>query len=288
MDERLLRVVIGLALESALVHRRGIPSLASFYSEPDAGLVRELHDRLIDSGDHCDREAAIWLGLALEQGDIGSNPRGLVVGLREMEFVLYMLMPRSGEALQEVNLWMSFIANAAHSVEDGFWIDAKLLLSRALQVSQSPPVEGLRAESDLGYEVDVLQRATASYFDEVKGYPVRLRVAEDRMEAILKVQEHMLDLMRIHYREEQWGSPEATRTPIHRMSSAIRHLMDEGKELGAPKLELQLASEHLERWVSEIAGGEERTVIQAACEGIKEVIGALRDLNIDGLIFPGE
>jgi len=148
-------------------------------------------------------------------------------------------------------------------------------LSRSLQVSRCPSIEGLRTDPRLSYEVDVLQKATASYFEEVKGYPVKLNMTENRLEAMLKVQEIMLDLMRIHYGEEHRVNAEITGTPIRRMSGAIRYLMDEGKELGSSKRELRLASEHLEKRPNGMGDHEERATLHAANEGIKEIISAL-------------
>ena len=275
MDERLVKVVVGLALECALVNRRDSRLLFSLYSDADMDRVKELHDRLIASSDHYDREVAIWLEPVIELGTLKSNPGGLVAEMRKMEFVLNTLIHRSGEAQREVNNWMNYIANAAHSLEDGFWIDAKILLSRALQSSRCPSIERLKADPSLRYEVDVLQRATASYFEEVKGYPLRLRFPEDRLNAILKVQEIMLDLMQIHYGEKYGENAEITGTPIQRMSATIRYLMDERKELEASKRELRLASEHLEAKLNKIVDKERREIIQVYNERIKEIIDTL-------------
>lgn len=238
MDERLVKVVVGLALECALVNRRDSRLLFSLYSDADMDRVKELHDRLIASSDHYDREVAIWLEPVIELGTLKSNPGGLVAEMRKMEFVLNTLIHRSGEAQREVNNWMNYIANAAHSLEDGFWIDAKILLSRALQSSRRPSVEGLKADSRLRYEVDVLHAATASYFEEMKKYPLRLSVSEERLDAMLEVQDIMLELMHIHYMEEQ-GEDSVISSSIYRLSTAIRYLMDEKRELMAAKREVR-------------------------------------------------
>ena len=275
MDERLVKVVVGLALECALVNRRDSRLLFSLYSDADMDRVKELHDRLIASSDHYDREVAIWLEPVIELGTLKSNLGGLVAEMRKMEFVLNTLIHRSGEAQREVNNWMNYIANAAHSLEDGFWIDAKILLSRALQSSRCPSIERLKADPSLRYEVDVLQRATASYFEEVKGYPLRLRFPEDRLNAILKVQEIMLDLMQIHYGEKYGENAEITGTPIQRMSATIRYLMDERKELEASKRELRLASEHLETKLNKIVDKERREIMHVYNERTREIINTL-------------
>lgn len=271
MDERLAKVVVGLALESALVHGRDTQTLVSLYSAPDLERVRELHDQLITAIQHHDREVAIWLEPALELGPLKTDPRGLVAEMREMEFVLNLLISRSGGAQREVNDWMNFIVNAAQSIEDRFWIDAKVLLSRALERSRRASVEQLKSDPGLRYEVDVLQGATAGYFEEMKGYPLRLGVPEDKLDAILKVQEIMLELMQIHYRGEQRIDAKITRPPIHRLSAAIRYLMDEKGEPDAAKREIRLASEHLETRLNEIVDEKRRELISVYYERIKEV-----------------
>ena len=275
MEEKFAKVVVGLALESALVLKRDIRTLIALYSGPDLVRVRDLHDQLIESRDHYDRVVAIWLEPMLEFGTLKSDPKGLVKEMREMEFVLYALINRVGEAQREVNDWMNYIANASQSIEDDFWIDAKILLSRAVQSSQHPSVEKLKADPSLRYEVDVLQRATASYFEEVKGYPLRLKVPEERLEAILKVQEIMLEMMQIHYGVEQGNYAEITRPTIHRLSTAIRYLMDAKKEAEATKREAQLASEQLETRLNEIVDEEIYKVIGVYNEKIKELINTL-------------
>lgn len=275
MDDKFVKVVVGLALESALVLKRDIRTLIALYSDPDLGRAREIHDQLIESRDHYDRVVAIWLEPMLEFGPLKSDPKGLVKEMREMEFVLYLLTNRVGEAQREVNDWMNYIANASQSIEDDFWIDAKILLSRAVQSSQHPSVEKLKADPSLRYEVDVLQRATVSYFEEVKGYPLRLNVPEDRLEVVLMIQEIMFEMMQIHHGVEQGNYAEITRPQIHRLSTAIRYLMDAKKELEATKREVQLAAEYLEMRLNEIVDKEIRGLIGVYNEKIKELINTL-------------
>lgn len=275
MDERHVKVVVGLALESTLVHRRDTRTLVSLYSHPDMARLRELHNQLMASNIHYDREAAIWLEPALELDPLKSDPRRLVEEMREMEFVLNVLISRSGGAQREVNAWMNYIINAAQSIEDGFWIDAKILLSQALQSSRHASVERLKSDPSLSYEVDVLQRATASYFEEVKGYPLRLKIPEERLDATLEVQEIMLELTQFHYGNDQRVGAAISGPPIHRLSTAIRHLMDERKEIEAAEREVRLASEYLETRLNDIVDKECCDMIRAYDERIKKVLHTL-------------
>jgi len=275
LDKRSMKVVVGLAVESAIVHGRDTRTLLHLYSMPDLERLQELHNQLLTSPLHYDREIAIWLEPALELDQPTSDPRNLVREMREMEFVLHVLLNWIGSFQEDVNNWMNFIANAAQSIEDGFWIDGKILLSRALQSSLCPSVERLKADPRFRYELDVLQKATASYFEEVKGYPIKLSFPEHRLDAILKVQEIMLELMQIHFREESRMEPEETRQPIHKLSSAMRYMMDDRKEIEDAKREIRLALGHLETRLNTIADDDGHTMILDYHNRLRGVLNTL-------------
>ena len=271
MDTRLLRMAAGLALESALVSRMEAAPLAALYDEPDLARAIQLHDELLRSQDHSEREAAIWLETGLDLGPLRHDPSGLAKEMREMEVVLGALINRSGEALREVNDWMNLIANASQFILDGYWIDAKIFLSRALRHSRSPPVEALKLQHQLSHEVEVLQRATESYFEELKGYPLKLQVDGDRLQRLLLVQEVMLELMRMVRGPEEAKS---TGKAVYRLSQAIRYLMGEGghEEVGR---ELRLASEYLRELIGASRKGSRRREIQGCVEQVEEILQGL-------------
>lgn len=275
MDDRFVRVIVGLALECALTNGRESQQLFSLYSNTDIERLKELHDHLISSNDHYDREVAIWLEPVLGLGPLRNNPRGLVTEIRMMEFILSRLYERSREGREELNNWINFIANAAHSIEDGFWIDAKILLSRALQSSTDPSIERLKADPNINYEVEILQRATKSYFEEIKGYPLEIKIPVDRLDPILKVQEIMLDMMRVYFREEKDARDYMIEEPIKRMSSTVRSLMDDIKEIEDSKRELRLASRYLKTLLGESTDEKRRARIHDYNVRVKDIIGAL-------------
>ncbi len=256
MDTKLLKMAVGLALESAIVYRIDADELGPLYDDPDPGPLRGLHDRLIASEDYREREAAIWLETSFERGSPGSDPGGLAREMREMEFVLYSVINRAGEAQREVNQWMNYVANAAQFIEDGYWIDAKILLSRALYVSRMEAVEGLKSDPNLGYEISVLQKATASYFEEMRDYPLGLHIPEALLERALSLQENLLGLMDKYYRGERQGVDDRARKVIHRLSFALRYLI-EGKEPDAER-EMGLALNYLGSLLGAISDDAER------------------------------
>ncbi|MFB0558057.1 MAG: hypothetical protein ACETVY_02960 [Candidatus Bathyarchaeia archaeon] len=273
LDLRFEKIVVGLALENAIVHRRDIQDLLALYSEPEGGRIRELHDQLIASDDPYDREVAIWLEPALDLGPLKSDPHGLVREMREMEQLLYILINQAGGAQKEVNYWMNYIANAAQFILDGFWIDAKVMLSRALQSSRSQSINGLKSIPSLSYKVDVLQRATASYFEEAKDYPLGLQIQEAMMDPLSTVQEIMLSIMRDHYRRRQGEGARLIRQTIHRLSSAMRYMMREGKVDEAQK-ELVLATRYIDGWLDMI-DDETRESANEYHKRIEDVISVL-------------
>lgn len=273
LETRALRIAIGLALESAILSRAEIGTLVSLYSDPDPRGVLELHDRLMESGDHRNREAAIWLETGLEPAPMKLDPTGLVRELREMEYVLFAFISRAGGAQMDVNDWMNYIVNAAQFITDGFWIDAKIMLSRALQASRAPSVEELKSEPGLSYEVEVFQGATASYFNEVSGYPVALRIPEKRLDAILTLQWSMLEIMRSRMRLEAPDEPELIRGIIHRLSSSLRHLMEEKTE--EARRELGTATRQIGYWLDLTEDAEKRGLVEGHGRSIREALDSL-------------
>jgi hypothetical protein len=246
LDSRLLKMAVGLALETAIVQRRETRELTSLYSNPDRRKIAKLHRRLIASDDTYEREVAIWLELVLDAPTLKSDPQKLATEMREFESVLYTLISRMGSFETELNHWMNFVANAAQYIRDGHWIDAKIMLSRAVYISKVTTVEKIKSTPEYGYEIDVLQKATVSYFEEMKGYPLELKIPEGSLEPIVAVQEVMLDIMREYY---DGGQEETSRQAIQRLSSVIRHLMEDNS--GKAEQELRLASTYMEERVGE-------------------------------------
>lgn len=263
---------MGLAIESSLVNKCPVQRLQGLYLEPEPELIRELHDRLINSERHQEREVAIWLEPAIDMGPLRYDPGRIVGEMREMEFLLYLLIRRAGDAQRDVNYWMDYISNAAQSLSDGFWIDAKIFLSRALQASRRSSIERLKMDPSISYEVDVLQKATLSYFREILTYPITLEAPEERLDILLEIQGIMLELMRIHYGEG--GSAPSLRS-IHILSTLIRRLFNPRFTLGDAKADLQLASEYLETSIQEARGEKERERIKAQRSRIEKLLETL-------------
>lgn len=272
MDERLAKIGVGLALQSAIPHGCEIETLLTLYSDPDLEKAQRLCDKLAASRSHYDREVAIWLETLLERSPFESDLKALVATMREMESVLYFMINQVGEAQRAVNDWMNYVANAAESLADGFWIDAKIFLSQALEVSQSQTIEQLKSDPILRRKTDILQRATAQYFEEMWKHPSKLTIPEDRFETILKVQEILLDLMQAYYQGTWKENKEAVGSAIRRLNTAMRYLMNKDKSLEVVEQEVQLASEHLSGKMSQVVDERKSELVDKCTERMKELI----------------
>jgi len=272
LDRNLAKIIIGFALQSAIPHRRDTEALLALYSDPNLEKARMLHDKLAASRNHYDREVAIWLQALHEHGPSELDTKASLATMREMESILYFLINQVGEAQREVNDWMNYVANAAESLADGFWIDAKIFLSQALDISQSMAVEKLKSDPGLRRKLDILQRATAQYFAEIRTLPSKLEIPEDRLETIMVVQKVLLDLMQAYYQGRREGNDEVLGTAIRRLNATIRHLITKGKEIEDAKQEMQLISQHLSEKKDRIVDERKRELARECGERIKELV----------------
>lgn len=224
LDLKESKIAIGLALESAIATNTEIHDLDSLYSNPKLELIKELHDRLIDSPKHMERVVAIWLQLGIDQGPIRKDPNALIKEMTQMEVLLGASINQAGRAWKDVNDWMNYIANSHQHLLNGFWIDSKILLSRGLEVSKRESIEQLKENEELIKKFSIFQAATASYYNELKELPITLYVPRDVIDSTLRIQEMMLDIMKNHGVE----TPEEAKligNASNAMSKALRQLM---------------------------------------------------------------
>lgn len=273
MDPRTLKIAVGLALESAMLSGAATDALASLYSDTEPQAVRALHLSLVASQDHRDREAGIWLQTGMDQASARTDPAGLAGELSKMEYLLYVLIPRAGDAQREVNDWMNYTANAAQFITDGFLVDAKIMLNRALHVSQTPAVEGLKAHPSLVYEVGVFQEATASYYREAMGYPVGLQIPLEMLDAALTLQEGMLEVMRSRVGVERPRENRLILGVISGLSSSLRRLM-EGKP-GDARRDLERVAGLMEAWLDVAGYTEKRELVEVNLLRVRETLDTL-------------
>lgn len=263
---------MGFALQTALIDDCSVEPLSALYSGPEIQKAKGIHDRLIESNRHCDREVAIWLEPILDLGPLKADPKTLESDIRKMELLLFFLINRAGSASREVNDWMNYIANAAESLAGGFWIDAKILLSQALEISRSESIENLRSSPALMREITVLQSATDSYFREIRTYPLKLSIPEARLQSILRIQGMMLNLMQIRDRKKSEEDDEIIMNSARRLGRVIRLLMDPGKKADIVEQELKMVSADIDCREKDIAREEKRRRVNECNSEMKEFL----------------
>ena len=273
MVNTLVKIAIGLALENAIYNGQEIRRLTSLYSDPSMERALKLHDQLISSNDHLERETAFFLQLGLDIGPLQGDPLGLVGEMREMEHLLYAYLNKYGRAQKAMNDWLNYIANVSQSIIDGYWTDAKILLSLAVQTSQDPAVEALKTNPELRYRVETLQGATASYFQELKGYPLKLKIGDERAASILMIQVPLLEMLqKPNIVEDKTGDEYAIKV-VRGSHTAIKYLME--KKESEAKRELLNVERLLESWLEDLGDDENRPQLDDYYVNVKSVVGTL-------------
>jgi len=273
MDESLVKIAVGLALENAIYNGQDIQDLTSLFSAPDHEKVLKLHDRLIASEDHSERETAFFLQLSLDIGPLHGDPLGLAGEMRKMEHLLYAYLNKYGKAQKALNDWLNYVTNASQSIIDGYWMDAKILLSLAVQTSKDLTVEALKTSPELRYRVETLQKATASYFQELKGYPLKLKLSDESAGAIRMIQEPLLEMLQSPHIVEVNSEDEYAIKVVRGSHTAIKYLMEK-KESEAER-ELLNVERQLERWLENLGDDKNRPQLEDYHSNVKAVFSSL-------------
>jgi hypothetical protein len=245
---------VGLALKNELYNKRLNQTLFDLYSRPEIDAIKDLHDRLISSNDHFDREVAFWLELALQQPPVQIDLQDVSVELTEMEVLLYDLVLRANsESQRNLNDWMNYIANVPQSIRDGNWIDAKILMSLAVQSSRKESIERIKRDPQLRYKIEVLQKETSRLFEVTKRIPLRLIASEERLCALEKILEVLIELLqRYNFERPQERLSDMIRYSIQKLEASQRSLMRSNIKTDDAKNEIIVASKYLEQQMSVI------------------------------------
>ena len=272
LDQKVARIIIGFALQNALVNDVKVDELVALYSSPDLERARKMYEQLSTSTRHYDREISIWLQQLFEQTSPKTDPKELITDLRKTEFLLFMMLNRSGDAQNSVNDWMNYIVNAAESLADGYWMDTKILLSQALEVSHSEQVEQLKLDRSIAYEIDTLQRATLSYFQEALTYPSRMATPDEATGDILNVQVILLDLLQLRHRKKKAISNEMFAVITQRLNAAVRNLMKGEKDNASALQEMKLAVQYMNENKNLVTDREGRRLISESAGKIEDLL----------------
>lgn len=246
---------MGFALESDIYSRRLDTKLFAIYSNPSLDAIKTLHDRLLKSENHMDREKAFWLELALDQEPAKVDLGDVTLELNEMEILLADLLWKVEESSQrDFNDWMNYISNVPQSIQHGFGIDAKILMSMAAQQSTKDSIENNKLNPDIWYRIQMLQQETVRIFEEVKKIPLKLAVSEERLDALIELQGALIELLKKRYLETGGKEVEAViGYPIQWLESAQKGLMKTDTDMGKVKREIEAAHEYLQQKRSDIS-----------------------------------
>ena len=252
VNKKLSKLIVGLALINDFFNGRLNQTLLSLYSNPTIAKIRTIHDRNINSTNHFDREVAFWLALNLKQKPLKIHLNDLIVELREMEVILSSLLWQvTADTQRDFNDWLNYMINAAHSVQDRYWMDAKSFMSRAVQSSQRQNVEKIKRNPTIGYKVRLLQTETLRCFEQIKRFPTELRIPEEYLDSVLEVQEIMIELkLNYHLQHPTKEISKLIENSIKKLNSALRYLMHSNLE-DASK-ELERASDHMEWQIGQV------------------------------------
>ncbi len=277
MDSKMYKIVAGLALENDLYNGRVNERLLSLFSNPQLESIRELHGKLIDSQDHLDREAAFWLEMALELPPAKVDVADLVYEMNEMEVLLYNLLTQAdANAQRDLNDWMNYIINTAQSLQDGYGIDAKIMISLALQSSKKESVERLKMTSDLRHNIELLQKETLRIFEEIKKIPLRLVISDGKFDVVIELQSIILEILqkrRSGYLEKE--TELIISETLNKLGASERYLMQSNPQ--AAKREMTVASEHLDAQSESQTDKKDATWIKTINEKIRKLLASLEE-----------
>lgn len=249
MQERLNKIIVGLALVCDLSNRRHTQKLLDLYRNPTGEGIRALHSQFKDSESHYDREISIWLSLALDLQPQELDMEDLLLELREMEGLLYIPLREPGidaTMKQDLNKLINYIVNAAQSLEGGWYIDAKILLNSALEYSHNESIEKLKTNSFYRNLIGLLQIEILRRYNQIRDLPAKLIISEQRTKIVIEVQEMLIEIMSTNYlQHEEKPVFNVAKYLTSRLMTSLRYLIRSDIPFEKTLNELAMASEFL-------------------------------------------
>jgi hypothetical protein len=248
MDKRFQRVAVGLALENELNKGRDDPLLRGLYDNPSTEKISATYRRLITSKDHDDKEASFWLELGLSQ-DPTSFPdkNALLSQIRKMEIIIYDILGKAKPSIiQPLNDWMNYLANAGESINEGYWIDAKILMSRAVDASEETISKLGLTDLQNRRELEILRTETIRDYEELLKASFRLKLPISRLDALQTVQGIHLRLLRRQLAEKADSSRNMIRYLVEKLATAEKLLLQEEATVEKAKEEVEQTLAYLD------------------------------------------
>ena len=287
LDQRLVKVAVGLALEVEL--ERGsedssvLDRLLRLYATPDLAVVKALHDELLGSDSFEDREVGLWLELALTGQQPDFDWRDVVMDIQETELDLLDLAYtiETSEYRNQFRAfglldWMDSLGSCVSNIRGGNWILAKIEANRAVDDSLAESVEKIRKSKDFMDKIDENRKAARSHLEKVLKLSGESNIPEDRLDTILDVQELLIEFKR-KYRLEPADRvlSDVALYPIEKLGVAEDYLLDPKSGVEEAAYEVGLVSEYLKGQAENVRNPEIRAWVVKLQERVESLFSRM-------------
>jgi hypothetical protein len=263
----LLKIAIGLALKSELYRGRIDTNLYGLYDNPHHSKVQKYYSTLIASDRPADRETAFWLELALPKPPVRIDLVTIIDVLRKMEVILYDLLLQVNPNLQtDLNDWLNYIANIPHMLESGTGIDAKRLISHALDSSKASTIETMKNEPKISRKLRILQQETQHLYHQILCIPMKLVIPKEQQEPVLQLQHQILELLKV-------GMKQTENTPNYQYG--LQRLECIQTQLMNPSVSHQLVKKDLAQAINNLQQSYKKNEMQHRRSQLRKIIQAL-------------
>jgi hypothetical protein len=179
------------------------------------------------------------------------------------------------DSSRDLNDWLNYVANAGESLKGNYLLDAKILVSRAMESSDRTLAALDTRDPRRRYELGILKTETMKIFEELKTVHSKLTVVEELLEIHLKIQTALIELLTLL--REGGGAREAAEElhySAQKLVSAQRLLLRSKKEVLRAGQEVALAQQY-------VGIGLEKSLNPGIKARLNKVLQQLRSLALE-------
>ncbi|UCH38248.1 MAG: hypothetical protein JSV76_03595 [Candidatus Bathyarchaeota archaeon] len=230
-----------------MYHRQNNPKLEEVYHNPQLPTIKKLYHQLITSEQHYHREIAFWLELAVQQPTVELNIAKLSREFQEIEILLSNIMWQvDDDARKGLNNWLNYLLNIPQSLRSRHVIDAKILISLAMDSCKDQLIENIKRNSKLARKIEVLQAETIRLYEIIIRIPAHLTLPQAHINVIYDLQDVVIKLLQDFDRDpNQIVIRDLVRDLVARLETSQRALMRKDQAIGNAKKELEHARDRL-------------------------------------------
>jgi len=272
-DRRFQRIAVGLAVENGLHDGYEDKILNELYENPTSEKITKTYRRMISSNVQRERVIALWLELGLfQEPTTFPDTTELLRRIREIEAILYSLLGQAALSIaQPLNNWLNYIANAGESINTGFWMDAKVYMSGAVESADETLAKVGLADPKMLCDLDILRSETRRDYEELLKASFRLRLPEDVLNQILVVQEQLIGILRRLINDGNHKDGELLLFLADRLTIAERLLLQEKPDLHNAVESLTQAINNIEKHIPTFQDEPIRRRNERALQELKEI-----------------